>query len=182
MPPIPEKPDEIGNAGRPAAQTPHSGAAVATLEPQAMHAIVLLKSDHRAAEALFGSIRNAEEDALRADLAERLAQSLDVHMQVEEEIFYPAIERAGGFGHDVRHARREHAEIRERIARMLNITSDGNGDRAANAAVDALEAAVTHHVEEEETELFPKLEAVDLDWTALGIAIAELRTRLLRGV
>ena len=182
MSPIPEKPDEIGNAGRPAAQTPHSGASVATLEPQAMHAVLLLKNDHRLAESLFGSLKAAEDDALRADLAERLAQALDVHMQVEEEVFYPALERAGGFGHDVKHARREHAGIREKIARMLHVTSDGNGDRAANAAVDALEAVVTHHVREEETDLFPKLDGVDLDWTALGIEIAGLRTRLLRGV
>ena len=180
--PIPEKPDEIGNAGRPAAQTPHSGASVATLEPQAMHAVLLLRNDHRVAESLLGSLKTAEDEALRSDLAERLAQALDVHMQVEEELFYPAIERAGGFGHDVRHARKEHAEIRERIALMLHLVNDGTGDRAANAAVDALEAAVAHHVQEEENVLFPQLESVDFDWTALGIEIAELRARLLRGV
>ena len=174
--PLPEKPEETGNAGRPASQTPHSGASVATLDPHAMHAVSLLLAEHRALEAMFGAVRSGADPELRADTARRIVQALGIHMQVEEELFYPAVERATALDPEVRHARHEHDDIR---ARIDEIAAAGDDTATRRAAIDALEACVAHHVREEEHELFPRLDRVDVDWTAIGVAMAA-RSEALR--
>lgn len=176
--PLPEKPDEIGNAGRPASQTPRSGASVATLDPQSMHAVSLLKAEHREVEAMFGSLKETDDAALRLDIAHRVVQALGVHMQVEEELFYPAVERASALDPEIAHARHEHDEIRSKLADVTNAGEDGE---AIEAAIAALESCVTHHVREEEAGLFPRLDRVDVDWTEVGIAMAERSEALRRG-
>jgi len=172
-----DRPNEIGNAGRPAAQTPNSGAFVATLDPPPMHAVSLLMADHREAESLFGSIRQTEDRALRDDLVHRLVDSLTVHMQVEEDVFYPPVEHAGVACRDVKHGRHEHEEIREKIEPLLRALQDGE---SIEAPLDALEKMVNHHVSDEEDDMFPKLDAVGVDWTAVGLEIAA-RKDALRG-
>ncbi|HVF34412.1 MAG TPA: hemerythrin domain-containing protein [Candidatus Saccharimonadia bacterium] len=177
--PLPEKPEELGNAGRPAAQTPHSGASVATLDPQAMHAVSLLTAEHRAVEAMFGAVNSGRDPELRLDTARRIAQALEIHMQVEEELFYPAVERATALDPEVRHARHEHDDIRARIGEL---TATGTDAGAFDTAIGALEACVAHHVREEEHDLFPRLDRVDADWTAIGVAMAARSEALRRAV
>ena len=176
--PTHDRPEWIGNAGRPAAQTPYSGAPIASLQPQPMHAVSLLVAEHREAEALFGSIREATDPGLRADLVARLLRAIERHMIVEERVFYPVVERACELGHDIDHAKREHAGIRDRIDRLVRSADDR---LAFDEALNTLERAVAHHAEEEERELFPKLDAADVDWTQVGVALVELRERLRLG-
>ena len=176
--PLPEKPDEIGNAGRPASQTPHSGASVATLDSHSMHAVSLLKAEHREVEAMFGSLNETGDAALRLDIAQRIVRALSIHMQVEEELFYPAVERATALDPEVGQARHEHDEIRSTLGGVANAGADGE---ALDAAIAALESCVTDHVREEEAGLFPRLDRVDVDWTEVGIAMAERAEALRRG-
>ncbi|HET9485257.1 MAG TPA: hemerythrin domain-containing protein, partial [Xanthomonadales bacterium] len=118
---------------------------------------------------------------LRADLAGRLLRELEQHMQVEEELFYPAVERAAALGHALRHARHEHDAIRERIAQVAQVAQAGSDGGALGEAIDALEASVAQHVREEEAELFPQVDGIALDWTEVGIAIAGRREQLRGG-
>lgn len=176
--PTHDRPEWIGNAGRPASQTPHTGASVATLDPHAMHAVSVLKAEHRDLETLFGSIRAATDAALRTDLVARLLRALERHMIVEEQVFYPVVARACELDHDLDHAKREHAGIRDRIARLVRSANDAS---AFDEALGALERAVTHHADEEERDLFPKLDAADVDWTAVGVRLVELREQIRAG-
>jgi hemerythrin superfamily protein len=52
-------------------------------------AVALLKADHRAVEKLFGQFEKARDKDRRKALADKICLELKVHMQAEEEIFYP---------------------------------------------------------------------------------------------
>ena len=61
-------------------------------DPKQQDAIALLKADHRAIEELFSKFEKASGDGRKQSLAEEICLGLSVHVQIEEEIFYPACE------------------------------------------------------------------------------------------
>ena len=53
-------------------------------------AIALLKADHRLVEGWFSQFKKAKSVARRSALASKICGALQVHMRIEEEVFYPA--------------------------------------------------------------------------------------------
>jgi hemerythrin superfamily protein len=139
-------------------------------------ALSLLRRDHRLAEELFAEFARSAPQQLDP-LARRICKMLRVHTQIEEELFYPAVGRA--LTNDdalLADAAREHAQAHESIVRIESMTSDSP---AFANEVTKLAGLVAEHVNKEEQELFPKVNATTLDLTALGIALAERRDTLL---
>jgi hemerythrin-like domain-containing protein len=112
----------------------------------------LLEADHRTVEALFDKIENANGDA-RTALIDELADSLRGHMELEEQVLYPAMQPVTG-DESVQEANTEHELARKTLAEMLNLAPDKPG---FGAALESVKAGIEHHVEEEEGEIFPKL-------------------------
>jgi hemerythrin-like domain-containing protein len=112
----------------------------------------ILEADHRQVEELFEEIDGAEGEA-RQPFIDELATSLRAHMELEEQIVYPAIEPVTG-DETVQEAQTEHQLARKGLEDMLRLAPDEPG---FGAALEALKAGITHHVEEEETEVFPKV-------------------------
>jgi hemerythrin superfamily protein len=63
-------------------------------KPQAMDAVTLLKSDHHKVSQLFEECLNAPADG-RGELAEQIFHELEIHSTLEEELFYPALQKQG---------------------------------------------------------------------------------------
>ena len=140
-------------------------------------ALSLLRRDHRLAEELFAEFARSAPQQLDP-LARRICKMLSVHTQIEEELFYPAVGRALT-GQDkalVEHARVEHEQAKQAIARIESMTSE---NPAFRNELDLLERRITQHVAAEEQELFPKVSAMGLDLLALGVALTERRDTLL---
>ena len=116
----------------------------------------ILEEDHREAESLFAQIRE-EWRQQSADLVTELANALRLHMQVEETIVYPAIAKLidGGAG-IVGEAASEHQAARRALADVEKLSPDEPG---FDDALETLEADISHHVEEEEDEVFPEFRA-----------------------
>ena len=59
-----------------------------------MNAIALLKDDHREVDRLFSEMLAAEDSDVdqREDLLQQIERELLVHTDIEERVFYPAIE------------------------------------------------------------------------------------------
>jgi iron-sulfur cluster repair protein YtfE (RIC family) len=112
----------------------------------------LLEADHRKVEDLFERISDADESA-RQPLIDELATSLRAHMQLEEEVLYPAMEPVTG-AESVQEGVTEHELARKALREMLALAPAQPG---FEAALDAVKAGVSHHVEDEEGEVFPKL-------------------------
>ena len=140
-------------------------------------ALSLLRRDHRLAEELFAEFARSAPQQLDP-LARRICKMLSVHTQIEEELFYPAVGRALT-GQDkalVEHARVEHEQAKQAIARIESMTSENPGFRNE---IDLLDRRIAQHVAAEEQDLFAKVSATGLDLLALGVALAERRDTLL---
>src|SRR5215475_6800081 len=59
-----------------------------------MKATDLLKKQHREVKGLFKKIKEAEGARERQQLMGEIAQQLQLHTKLEEEIFYPAVRQA----------------------------------------------------------------------------------------
>lgn len=142
-----------------------------------MNALKLLKQDHEQVAALFETFEEASEENKRA-LAGQICQLLTVHAQIEEELLYPAARGVLDSECDelVNEATVEHASIKALVSQIE--TSD-SADELFEAKVIVLGEYVNHHVEEEEDELFPRLEETEIDLEALGKALATRKTELM---
>jgi len=117
-----------------------------------MKATDLLKKQHRTAEAIFKKLLSHGAISAPALLME-LADDLAAHMEIEQKILYPAaraVDRAL-----VLESYEEHALAELALKRLLACAIS---DETFRAKVTALRELIHHHVEEEEGELFPKLE------------------------
>ncbi len=122
-----------------------------------MDAFKLLSDDHRSVESLFARLDAVTGAQTRANLFAELKQALDVHAEIEEEIFYPALlheELTAGL---VRKALDEHGSVKQTLIRMQAMPAD---DTPFGEALAGLRGEVDAHVAEEERELFPKAERV----------------------
>jgi hemerythrin superfamily protein len=141
-----------------------------------VNAVKLLKEDHRQVATLFEQFEKADDDE-RGEIAAQVCQMLTVHAQIEEELLYPAArgalnEQDVGL---VDEATVEHASVKDLVGQ---IESAESSDELFDAKIKVLGEYVTHHVKEEEGELFPKLEKSELDLEALGDELEARKTEL----
>ena len=140
-------------------------------------AIAFLKRDHEDVAEMLEEFEEAGEDE-KQDIAADICSALTVHAQIEEEIFYPAAREV--LEDDdlelVNEADVEHGAVKQLIAQIE--ATDGSDDHF-EAMVTVLGEYVQHHVDEEENELFPKLQDTDLDLAALGQRLSERKAELV---
>lgn len=142
-------------------------------------AIEMLKDDHRQVEGLFREYEElaaADELDAKEAVAAEICEKLTVHAQLEEEIFYPAARQALDEPELVDQAEEEHADARQLISEIEEMSPE---DDAYDATLKALVAAIARHVEEEENEMFPKLEEAGLETESLGEQMAERRQEIM---
>ena len=120
-------------------------------------ALALLKQDHANVKKLLRKLESSEDGAEREELLAEVAQEIEVHAQIEEEIFYPAFHRAAEGSEDEKlfyEASEEHGLVHIELPKLKQADS-GSDVFAARAKV--LKDLVEHHAEEEEHELFPRV-------------------------
>ena len=132
-----------------------------------MDAISLLKKHHRKAEAALKKLCRAYDD----DVLDEVASELAAHMVIEETIFYPTVRRVKP--DLILESYEEHAIAQFALKRLL---ATANGDDRFEARAKALLDLIKHHVEEEEKELFPKVQKA-LDDETLDALGEELEMR-----
>ncbi|HEV7265650.1 MAG TPA: DUF2231 domain-containing protein [Falsiroseomonas sp.] len=88
------------------------------------------------------------EDPERRDLLRVLAAELDMHEQIEDHIFYPAVAEVSP---DVPIAHSEHRQLSDLLAKTLKLNT---ASTAFEAHLRALRAAVDHHAGSEEHSMF----------------------------
>ncbi|QJW84822.1 hemerythrin domain-containing protein [Ramlibacter terrae] len=128
-------------------------------------AVTLLDDDHNEVIRMFEQYKAAHDDRRRQVLASQIRQELLVHMQIEEEIFYPAFQQATGDRELLKDANKEHAEARELLAKIED-------DRTNAKLMLDLEDAILHHVNDEREKMFPKARATQ------GLDLMDLADRL----
>jgi hemerythrin-like domain-containing protein len=139
-------------------------------------ALAFLMKQHREVEALFDRFEASEDDAEKAKLVDEVCLALAVHAKIEEELLYPPAEDAIEEADLVDEAYVEHATAKDLIAQLEGMKV---GDQYYDAKVKVLSEYIAHHVEEEETELFPEIKRSEMDLTGLAEKF-EARTEQLK--
>ncbi|WP_380875859.1 hypothetical protein ACFB49_06310 [Sphingomonas sp. DBB INV C78] len=142
-------------------------------------AIKLLKDDHKEVKTYFKQYDALEKDADKQVLADKICLALTVHAQIEEEIYYPAARGAIDDDDLLDEAEVEHASAKQLIAEIRAMKAS---DRLFDAKVTVLGEYINHHVEEEETEMFPESRDSDLDLKALGAQLAARKAEFMAEV
>jgi hypothetical protein len=123
-----------------------------------MDAIKLIKQDHRTVKGLFARFEQATKRSDRQRIAEEIIEELSVHATIEEQILYPALrERDKDSEEDVLNALEEHHAAKLTLAELDKMNVD---DERYDAKMHVVQEAVEMHIEEEESELLPKLERI----------------------
>ncbi len=148
---------------------------------QGTNAIDLLKSDHDEVEKLFDEYGDRREDAdaqTKQDIVDSICKALEVHAQLEEELFYPAFRSVDEMEDLLDEAVIEHQSVKHLVAQLEASTPD---DLLYDAKVRVLCEYVKHHVREEEGEIFPKARSSDVDLDALGRKMTARKEELAQG-
>lgn len=132
-------------------------------------AIALLKADHSKVSGLFERFGRARNDGVKERLAGQICDELEVHTQVEEQVFYPAVREAIGDEDLMDEATVEHQSAKALIAQIKRGKA---GQPLYDAKVTVLAEYIKHHVKEEHTEMFPKARNSEVDLEALAQRIA----------
>ncbi len=117
-----------------------------------------LEDDHSKVDKLFKRFEKLKkaEDESRYELVPQICTMLKVHAKLEEDLVYPAAHEILGDDADmVEEAQVEHASAKQLIAELEQMNTE---EPLFDAKVKVLGEYINHHVEEEEDELFPKLE------------------------
>lgn len=122
-----------------------------------MDAITLLKNDHKTVKALFTKFEKAGENATvtKRKLVDQMIEELAVHATIEEQLFYPAVREAVPEAEDVvLEGMEEHHIVKWTLSELEDMPAD---HERFEAKVTVLIESVRHHIEEEESDMFPKV-------------------------
>ena len=138
--------------------------------PKFTDAIALLKADHRKVEELFAKFEKAS-SGKKQEIAEQICNELKIHAQIEEEIFYPALQ--GKIEEDTLNE----AYVEHDGAKVLinDIMAGGPDDQFYEAKVMVLSEEIKHHVKEEEA----RREGMFAQAREAGVDLVALRDQLL---
>jgi hemerythrin-like domain-containing protein len=145
---------------------------------QSEDAIAMLKEDHRRVRDLFQEYQAATDPRTKRELAEEACLELETHAQLEEQIFYPAVNEESEEGPAlVQEAIQEHQQVKDLIAALREMGPDHH---EFDARFRELMQNVEHHVEEEESQMFPLAEQdLEEDLDELKDEMQELKKALL---
>src|ERR671916_2521499 len=124
--------------------------------------IEVLEHDHREVEQMFAeleSLRGAsteETKERRKTLADQVTIELVRHSVAEEVLVYPQVEDKVS-KEEAEHAREEHAEAEETLAKLEKLDAD---DPAFDDELATLMREIRHHIDDEEGEMFAHMRQV----------------------
>jgi hypothetical protein len=113
-----------------------------------------LERDHREVEALFARFSKAKSAHAQEATFLAVKEALSLHGLLEEAIFYPAVAGLPGMEAKelVGEAVHEHMDVKTYLAELDAMSAESP---SFEPTVLALKEAVAHHVEEEESRMFP---------------------------
>jgi hemerythrin superfamily protein len=120
---------------------------------QPMNAIDLLETQHRDIDTLFERLHEVQ-GAARQPLFNDVADLLAIHSSLEELHFYPSV-NAADTEEILKRSLEEHLGVKRKLS-LCMVASIGSDDFMRK--LQELADEVRHHVQEERTELFPKVQ------------------------
>jgi hypothetical protein len=142
----------------------------------------MIRLDHSHVLALLRRYKPAVSRGRKAALVTNACLALEIHAQLEEEIFYPALRAVIGDDPMLQKSEPEHDAMRSVIGE-LRVRMDGGaiGDPGFDEMFLDLIRLVIHHVADEETRLLPAAERLMPDrLVELGGQMTRRRAELMK--
>ncbi len=141
-----------------------------------MRALDLLRADHRHLQSLFERLRQSADFGERREVFEEIRDSLELHTDLEERLFYPSFRNTPEWAEVIEEALEDHRLIDEMIAELGAVTDTED----FNDLLDELFESIEDHFVDEEQELYPSLLPLleEADWARLARTMEEYREGL----
>lgn len=120
----------------------------------------MIRMDHTAVLEIFHQYEIDSAPRTKKALVDSACLALEIHAQLEEEIFYPAMRAAGSDRVVLEKVVPEHNEMRRLIAQLRALEAGSTG---YDETFMQLMRDVMHHVADEETTLLPDAERLLAD-------------------
>ena len=145
-------------------EQPNSSTKSASLD-----AVDLLKADHQKVKNLFSKLdaittQGASDDEKGA-LVAQIRDELSVHESVENEVFFPAVREVLRKTDVLKEATDDQEDAGDAIQALADLKP---GEAGYDEKISALGDKIAAHAAEEEKDVFPKVEASNVDTEALG--------------
>ncbi len=134
-----------------------------------------LREDHRKVKNLFEQFDGADNKTKR-HIVKTAIQELTIHSDLEEKLVYPAIRAEIDDGSMMDEALEEHHVVHVLITELKRMSP---GTERFDAKFTVLAENVKHHIGEEEGQMFPKAENLDIDWEELEAQMMKRKEQLL---
>jgi hypothetical protein len=142
----------------------------------------MIRMDHSYVLSLFHRYKADTSPGKKRALVTNACLAIQVHAQLEEEIFYPALREVISGDEVLEKSEPEHAQMRSLIGELRQLTADGGS--LADTCDDkfmTLMRLVMHHVADEETRLLPVAERqLKHRLGTLGMEMTRRRIELMR--
>lgn len=116
----------------------------------------MLREDHKKVQTLFEEFERTEKKEAKKGITDNASMELMTHMELEEELFYPELEKQGGEAEEmIAEAEEEHHVVKLIISELADMRA---GDSHYDAKMKVMAENVQHHIEEEESQVFPLAE------------------------
>ena len=124
---------------------------------QPADALEMLKADHRRIHRLLQHYEATNEPQMKQRIALALFVELELHTQLEAQVFYPAFaEATNRAGHAlVDTSLEDHERIEVYVEELRGLDAD---QEAFEAKFHALRLTVEQHIQDEERQMFPQAE------------------------
>lgn len=116
-------------------------------------ALKILKEDHKNFQKLLKTLDNSDDRTEQERVRRELATELLIHSKVEEELFYPALEKSQD-KNEVKSVQRAYEEHDLAEKALKDVLAETCGTTAFTAKVEVLRGLVVAHAKEEEMGLF----------------------------
>ena len=133
-------------------------------------ALAVLREEMAAIHGQFDAVLHAEDRGERQARKDDLVRSLDRYLRLEQEVFYPVLDRQG-----IEHAdaSASHEQLRERLEELAA------ADERADTALDHARRALHAHCEQQERTTFPRaVQALGDELPGLSMELEEVRSRM----
>lgn len=152
---------------------PSTGMMLRRISPSAT---TMIRADHTAVVSTFHQFQAETSKRRKHAIVESVCLALEVHAQIEEEIFYPALREVAPGHEALQKSVPEHGEIRRLIAKLRGMHADAAD---YDDTFHELMREVMHHVADEETILLPLAEHRLADRLGeLGVQMTKRRMEL----
>ena len=144
----------------------------------------MIRMDHTHAMTLFHRFKADTSPARKRALVRNACLAIEIHAQLEEEIFYPALRSVLTGDEVLDKSEPEHQRMRQLVGELrerLGADDDASAGTAFDDKFMDLMRLVIHHVADEETQLLPAAERLLADRLSdLGVEMTKRRVELLK--